>query len=50
MQQREHLDALLEALAGNTKVIAEFTAVQEEILRALRDADARVAAEKGRST
>lgn len=36
MGQKEHLSALLEALQGNTKVIGEFTAVQEEILRVLR--------------
>ena len=36
VQQREHLDVLLEALEGNTKVIVEFTAVQGEILRAIR--------------
>ena len=36
VQQREHLGALLEALNGNTKVIAEFTAVQEEILDVMR--------------
>ena len=34
--QKEHLQALLDALQGNTKVISEFTAVQQEILRALR--------------
>jgi hypothetical protein len=37
VQQREHLQALLEALNGNTKVIAEFTAVQEEIMSLLGD-------------
>jgi hypothetical protein len=36
MQTREHLDAVLNVLQGNTKVIAEFTAVQEEILRVMR--------------
>jgi hypothetical protein len=40
MQQKEHLHALLEALKGNTQVIAEFSAVQGEILRALRESDA----------
>lgn len=39
VQQREHLNVLLEALEGNTKVIVEFTAVQEEILRAIRERD-----------
>lgn len=37
MDTREHLTAVLEALQGNTKVIGEFTAVQGEILRVLRD-------------
>jgi hypothetical protein len=37
MAQREHLQALLEALQGNTKVISEFSTVQGEILRAIRD-------------
>jgi hypothetical protein len=37
VQQREHLRVLIEALEGNTRVISEFTAVQEEILRALRE-------------
>ena len=37
MDTREHLGAVLEALQGNTKVIAEFTAVQGEILRVLRE-------------
>jgi len=36
LQQREHLQALLDALAGNTKVIGEFTAVQQEILHVLK--------------
>jgi len=36
MAQKEHLNALLAALDGNTKVIAEFTSVQGEILRALK--------------
>jgi hypothetical protein len=36
VHQREHLQVLLEALNGNTRVIAEFTAVQEEILEAMR--------------
>jgi hypothetical protein len=39
VQQREHLQALLEALNGNTKVIIEFTAVQEQILGVIRDRD-----------
>src|SRR4051812_39626376 len=34
--QREHLQALLDALEGNTKVISQFTAIQEEILRAMQ--------------
>lgn len=34
--QREHLQALLDALEGNTRVISQFTAVQEEILRAMQ--------------
>lgn len=37
LQQREHLQTLLEALEGNTKVIAEFTAVQQEILHVLQN-------------
>ena len=37
VSQREHLAVLVEALQGNTKAIAEFTAVQEEILRVLRE-------------
>ncbi|MCL2640315.1 MAG: hypothetical protein FWD53_05675 [Phycisphaerales bacterium] len=36
MAQKEHLNALLAALEGNTKVIAEFTSVQGEILKALK--------------
>ncbi|MCL2648130.1 MAG: hypothetical protein FWD61_14150 [Phycisphaerales bacterium] len=36
MAKQEHLDALLAALNGNTKVIAEFTSMQGEILRALK--------------
>jgi hypothetical protein len=36
VQQREHLQVLLEAINGNTKVIADFTAVQEEILDVMR--------------
>ena len=36
LSQREHLSAVLDALQGNTKVISEFSAVQGEILRALR--------------
>ena len=39
MGQREHLHVLLEALEGNTKVIAEFSAVQGEVLRALKERD-----------
>jgi hypothetical protein len=38
VQQREHLSALLEALNGNTQVIAEFTAVQEQIVEVIRGA------------
>jgi hypothetical protein len=34
--QREHLQAILDALQANTRAIGEFTAVQEEILRLLR--------------
>jgi hypothetical protein len=37
MDTREHLNAVLDALQGNTKVISDFTAVQNEILRVLRD-------------
>ena len=36
MSGREHLGALLDALQGNTKVIGEFTAVQQEMLRSLQ--------------
>lgn len=36
LSQREHLSALLDALQGNTKVISEFTAVQQEILHMLQ--------------
>ena len=36
LNQREHLQALLDALEGNTKVIGRFTAVQEEILRTMQ--------------
>ena len=36
MAKKEHLEALLAALDGNTKVIAEFTSVQGEILKALK--------------
>ena len=36
LAQREHLQALLDALEGNTKVIGEFTAVQQEILRVMQ--------------
>ena len=35
MDTREHLQAVLDCLQGNTKAIAEFTAVQSEILRLL---------------
>jgi hypothetical protein len=37
METREHLTAVLDALQGNTKVITDFTAVQNEILRVLRE-------------
>jgi len=37
MDTREHLQAVLDALQGNTRVISDFTAVQNEILRVLRD-------------
>lgn len=37
--QREHLQALLDALEGNTKVISQFSAVQEEILRVMQSRD-----------
>jgi hypothetical protein len=46
--QREHLAALLEALNGNTKVISEFTAVQEEILGVIRERDAGHDGDRGR--
>ena len=36
VSQGEHLSAVLDALQGNTKVIADFTAVQGEILRVMR--------------
>jgi hypothetical protein len=36
METREHLDALLNVLQGNTKVIADFTAVQQEMLGLMR--------------
>ena len=36
LAQREHLSAVLDALQGNTKVIAEFSAVQAEVVRALK--------------
>jgi hypothetical protein len=36
LAQREHLTALLDALQNNTKAIAEFTTVQEEILHLLK--------------
>ncbi|HVS72545.1 MAG TPA: hypothetical protein VHQ47_14915 [Phycisphaerae bacterium] len=35
MSTREHLNAILDALQGNTRVISEFSAVQQEILRSL---------------
>lgn len=41
--QREHLQAILDALEGNTKVISQFTAVQEEILHAMQARDAGAA-------
>ncbi|HEY4329902.1 MAG TPA: hypothetical protein VGN88_09210 [Phycisphaerae bacterium] len=40
MDTREHLRAVLDCLAGNTKVIAEFTAVQTEILHLLHTSPA----------
>ncbi len=36
LAQREHLQAILDALEGNTQVIAQFTAVQNAILQALK--------------
>ncbi len=36
LQQREHLDALLETVRKNTAAIAEFTAVQQELVTLLR--------------
>ena len=36
LQTREHLQALLDAIQGNTKMIGEFTAVQQEMLRLLQ--------------
>lgn len=39
LNQREHLQALLDALQGNTRVISQFTAVQEEILQILKPRD-----------
>lgn len=36
VNQREHLQALLDALQGNTRVIADFTTVQEQILHLLQ--------------
>ncbi len=41
--QREHLQALLDALEGNTKVISQFTAVQEEILHVMQAHEGRPA-------
>ena len=37
VEQKEHLEVLLDALQGNTKVISEFTAVQQEMLRVMRE-------------
>ena len=42
--QREHLQALLDALEGNTKVIGQFTAIQEEMLHAIQARDGHVPA------
>src|SRR5579862_5735172 len=39
LNQREHLQALLDALEGNTKVISQFTEIQEEILRVMQSRD-----------
>jgi len=39
-QQHERIDVLLDALNGNTKAIAEFTAVQNEILRLMKGREA----------
>jgi hypothetical protein len=36
MDKQEHLAAVLDALQGNTKVIVEFTSVQNEILQVMR--------------
>ncbi len=36
LSQREHLQVLLDALEGNTRVISHFTAVQEEILHTMQ--------------
>lgn len=36
MAKQEHLQAILDALQGNTRVISEFTTVQQEILHTLR--------------
>jgi hypothetical protein len=36
LNQREHLQALLDAVRGNTRAISQFTAVQEEILHMLK--------------
>ena len=36
MNTREHLQAVLDALQGNTKVISDFTAVQNGILQVLK--------------
>jgi hypothetical protein len=36
LAQREHLSAVLDSLQGNTKVIAEFTDVQREVLGTLK--------------
>jgi hypothetical protein len=40
LAQREHLQAILDALQGNTRVISEFTTVQQEILHILQKPDA----------
>jgi hypothetical protein len=43
LNTREHLGALLDALQGNTKVISEFTSVQQEMLRSLQGRETRTA-------
>jgi hypothetical protein len=50
VQQREQLQAVLEALEGNTKVIVEFTAVQEGILQAIRERDGERGGDRRRVT